>query len=301
MKQIPSFRKLLSAIILTGFIFLSSCKKDNNNNNANNPDPALSVDAVQSETNISSEFDDVFNIAMGVQSTDAGEDIGLGTGTGVVYRTANSASTDSASRCFTITVTPKILHQFPKTVTIDFGSGCLGKDKKSRSGKIITIFTGPMTVPGSKATTTFVNYQVDSFSVEGTHTVENTSTSNKTAWTVTVQNGKITNTQNGKWVSWNATRQYMQTEGNGTPLYPLDDVYEITGNSNGNNSNGNSWSTSIIQPIIRKSTCLWRVKGQIQFTRNSNANAAVLDYGDGSCDNQATITINGKTYTITLP
>lgn len=65
-------------------------------------------------------------------------------------------------------------------------------------------------------------------------------------------------------------------------------------------SDGNSWTAEIIQPIIRKFTCAWRVKGEITFTRNSNTKTAVLDYGDGSCDDQATVTVNGKTHTITL-
>lgn len=301
MKQILSLSKLPSAIICAAIIILSSCKKDNSNNNADNPDPGLSVDAAQSEASAASQFDDVFNISMSVQSSDAGEDIGLGTGTGIVYRTTNSTTTDSSNRCFTVNVVPKIADEFPKTVTIDFGSGCVGKDGKLRSGKMVSIFTGPMIVSGSKTSTTFINYKVDSFSIEGTHTIENTSTSNKRAWTVNVINGKITNTQSGKWIEWNATREHKQIQGNGTPFYSLDNVFEITGNSDGSNSNGNSWATLITQPLIRKFTCEWRLKGEIQFTRNSNANSAVLDYGDGSCDNKATVTVNGKTYNIKLP
>jgi hypothetical protein len=197
-------------------------------------------------------------------------------------------------------VVPKIAHEFPKTVTIDFGAGCMGKDGKMRSGKIVTIFTGPIFVPGSKTSTTFINYKVDSFEVEGTHTVENTSTSNNFAWEIKVIDGKISNTQNGNWTKWNSVRDYKQTQGNGTPFYALDNVFEITGNSQGSRSNGNSWTSVITQPVIRKTTCAWRVKGEITFTRNSNPNAAVLDYGDGTCDNKATVTINGVIYNITL-
>ncbi|MGH2648266.1 MAG: hypothetical protein ACRDE8_11890 [Ginsengibacter sp.] len=87
-------------------------------------------------------------------------------------------------------------------------------------------------------------------------------------------------------------------EGNGTPFYPLDDKFEITGNASGSNSNGNTWTSEIIDPLIKRFTCPWRVKGTVNITRG--ATMAVLDYGDGSCDNKTTITINGITDIITL-
>ncbi len=298
MKQIFLLPKWASVFFLAGLMSLASCKKDNNINNTDNPDPALSVDAAQSDVNAASQFEDVFNITMSVQSSDAGEDIGLGTGGNIIYRTDGTASPDP--RCFTVTVVPKIAHEFPKTVTWDFGSGCVGKDGKLRSGKIVTIFTGPMLVPGSKTSTSFINYNVDSFKIEGTHTIENKSTSNHFAWQVNILNGKITNTQSNKWVEWNSVRNHEQIKGNGSPFYSLDNVYQITGSSEGSKSNGNSWTSEITQPVIRKFTCAWRVKGEITFNRNSNTKTAVLDYGDGSCDDQATVTVNGKSHVITL-
>lgn len=299
MKTFFSVSKCVPALVFAGALAFSSCKKDNNLNNTDNPDPALSVEAAQNEATASSQFSDVFDITMGVQSSDAGEDIGLETNSDILFRTTGTTNTDSA-RCYTVTVVPKIAHQFPKTVTIDFGTGCVGKDGKMRSGKIVTIFTGPMKIPGSKTSTTFLNYNVDSFHVEGTYTIENSSTSNKQAWTVNVINGKITNTQTNKWVQWNATHEHKQIKGNGTPGYPSDNVYEITGNSQGSNSNGNSWTSEITEPVIKKFTCQWRVQGQITITRNAKR-TAILDYGDGTCDNKATVTVNGVTRIITLP
>jgi hypothetical protein len=238
---------------------------------------------------------------MGVQASDVGENIGLGTGSGIIYRTTNAdktKSTDSTARCFTVTVDPVTLHVFPKTVTIDFGSGCLGKDGKLRKGKIITTYTGPMFLAGSKATTTFDNYNVDSFHIEGTHEVENTSTSNAISWTVKITGGKITNTLNGKWRQWDAVRTHQQVQGNDTPYNLLDDVFQITGSATGSNSAGVSWTSTITDPLLRKFTCRWVGQGKIEITRNNNN--AVLDFGDGTCDNKVTITINGISYNISL-
>ena len=299
MKQIISISRWPTAFILGGLMFFASCKKDNSTQvNTPGQDSTSSVEVAQNEAGVSSQFDDVFDITMGVQASDAGEDIGLGTGTDIMYR---GQGTDSSTKCYTVTVVPDIPHQFPKTVTIDFGSGCLGKDGKLRSGKIVTIFTGPMKISGSKASATFINYTVDSFQVAGTYTVQNTSSSNKQAWTIAVIDGKISNTSSGRWVEWNATHERKLIKGNGTPDYNGDNVLQITGNSNGSNSNGRIWSSIITDPVIRKGGCKWRVKGQVQITRKSNTHIALLDYGDGTCDNIATITVNGVTRTITLP
>jgi len=260
-------------------------------------------DVSEMDASAETEFDDVFNITMDVKATDAGDDIGLGDGISGIYTPVHNPGTPirdnvDTGRCFTVTVVPNTPGVFPKTVTLDFGTGCLGHDGKLRKGKIITVYTGRMVVPGSKATTTFDNYYVDSFKIEGTHINENTSASNQQSWNVKVVNGKITNTVSGRWKLWNSNKTITQTEGNGTPLFPLDDVFKITGTASGSNSAGNTWTSAITDPLIKKFTCQWIVKGTVVITRN--AHVATLDYGNGNCDNQAVITVNGHTRIITL-
>ena len=98
---------------------------------------------------------------------------------------------DSVSRCFTVSAVPKIPHVFPKVVTVDFGATCRGKDGKLRKGKIVTIYTGAMLISGNTASVSFVDYYVDSFKIEGTDRIENTSASNTRAWTVKLLMGKL--------------------------------------------------------------------------------------------------------------
>ena len=155
-----------------------------------------------------------------------------------------------------------------------------------------------MHIPGSTATTTFEGYFVDSFQIEGKHLVQNTSSSNQREFTVKVEDGKITNVNSGKWVEWNKNRVHTQVEGNGTPFWPLDDVYNITGTSNGSNSNEKTWSTEITSPLVRKFICYWIVQGTMNIKVNDRE--GVLDFGDGECDNKATITVNGTVREITL-
>ena len=95
-----------------------------------------------------------------------------------------------------------------------------------------------------------------------------------------------------------------QTEGNGTPLYPLDDVFSIKGETNGTVKRDSvfyQWAARTLadNPLIKKWTCRWIVKGKVAI-RRSNSDVAILDYGTGNCDNKATITVNGAVYEITL-
>jgi hypothetical protein len=302
MKQFSNASNWLLAAGIAAVIVFSSCKKDNSlgevtDNSAE--ETTTTVAASQSDAETETLYDDVFNITGSMNMNEAGEELGLGDGLpGPFMRSSGERNIDSAQHCFTIRVVPNIPGVFPKTVTIDFGNGCLGRDGKLRKGKIVSIYTAPMRVPGSKVSTTFLGYHVDSFHIQGTHITENTSTSNLKGWKVTVLDGKVTNTNSNQWRSWNSLKQFTQIEGNGTPNFPLDDVLKITGGARGANSAGHTWGSTIVEPLIKKFTCRWIVKGTVKIVKN--AREALLNYGNGACDNQATITINGVTTTITL-
>lgn len=301
MKKISETSNWLLAAGIAAVICLGSCKKDNTLNDATPAaaeETTATMGATQSDAETESVYDDVFNINGSMNMNEAGEELGLGDGLPGPFMRNGGRETDSAQRCFTISVVPNIPGVFPKTVTIDFGTGCLGRDGKLRKGKIVSIYTAPMRIPGSKVSTTFVGYHVDSFHVQGTHITENTSTSNLKGWKVTVLDGKVTNTNSNKWRTWNSLKQFTQIEGNGTPNLPFDDVIKITGGARGSNSAGHTWGSTIVEPLIKKFTCRWIVKGTVKVVKDTKE--AILDYGNGNCDNQATITINGVTTTITL-
>ena len=86
------------------------------------------------------------------------------------------------------------------------------------------------------------------FRIEGTHITENTSTSNMQGWNIKVINGKITNTNTNRWKQWNSVKDVLQIAGNGTPNFPLDDVYRIQGSATGSNSGGHTWAVSNCRP-----------------------------------------------------
>lgn len=284
-------------------ILFSTCKKEDTNTSPQTDESASFIEASEQDADAQSHYDELFRITLGVQSADAGEDIGIGSGADIIYSAKTSApdnlrpETPDSARCFTVSVTPQTLHVFPKTVTLDFGTGCIGKDGKTRKGKIISVYTGPMFLSGSNVTTTLDNYQVDSFKIEGTQVIENNSTT-VIEWKTNVSGGKITNMNSGRWKAWEGSRTNKQIDGMSTPFILADDIYQITGNASGANSNNNAWTAEITVPLNWKFSCHWISKGTVHTTRN--ARSADLDYDDGACDNKAILTVDGISHHIIL-
>lgn len=291
MKTMPFFSKSIFAMLLATTVVFAACKKEA----VNQETELATLESTVNDTEADVAFDDVFNTSMGI-GAETGEDLGLTTGIGVFARVEGTVG-GRTQRCFTVTVAPQTPGVFPKTVTLDFKDGCLGPDGKLRKGKIITVYTGPMRIPGNKATTTFDNYKVDSMQVEGTHEVTNSSTSNNRVLSVRVIGAKLT-WDSGRWVRWGTTRTIAQVEGNGTPNFPLDDIFEITGAGRGENSRGISWAHEIAEPLVKRFACRWISKGIVRI--RYNAAVGSLNFGDGRCDNKATLTINGNSREITL-
>ncbi len=158
------------------------------------------------------------------------------------------------------------------------------------------------------ATTTFDGFYVDTIKVEGTHKIQNTSPSNLVRqFTVDVINAKLTK-PSGNFVEWNNHKVITQLEGLNTPFVPLDDIFKIEGSASGRVQRGRlivAWESNIIEPLFKRFNCRWIVKGKVRMIRsNSNANSpwtALLDFGNGDCNNRAVITINGIIHEITLP
>ena len=116
-------------------------------------------------------------------------------------------------------------------------------------------------------------------------------------FTIEVQ-GLITLAGNGATISWNASKEREWVEGSNT-WNRWDDVYHITGTANGVRVSGKSWTKEIIIPLRRELVCRFFVSGSVEIIPEGRP-ARLLDYGDGQCDNLATVTINGRTYTIHL-
>ncbi len=299
----------LATLAIAGSLIFTACQKSLSSTDNSTPttqDALVLQSSAAADDVTDNAFNDVFNNVMGVNA-DAGLGSGIGvflvaprkTGTGTTENQF-TAGTDSVSHCYTVTIDPAEPGVFPKTITIDFGTGCTGRDGHTRSGKITAIYTGRMKVAGSTATASFDGFYIDSVHVEGTLTIQNKSTSDSRIFTLGVTNGKLS-LPTGDYIEINRNHTWTQTGGSSTPDNPADDVYSITGSSSGTAQISiitAQWTTEITEPVIRKLSCPWRVQGQVTVTYNDKT--GVLDYGNGDCDNKATMTVGAKVYDITL-
>lgn len=297
-------------IALFASVLAVSCQKDQSGENLSpQEEEQASTVATESEAESEGSFDEVFDNVMGVNT-----EVGLG-GTGVF---SGRLSGDPLSggrmeevdsvKCFTVTVERlNAGAAFPVRIITDFGAaGCIGRDGRARYGKIVTTYTGRLTEPGRSATTTFDGYKVDSIAVSGTHTITNTGSATTRQFTVEISNAKLAR-PNGNYVQRSARRVITQTLGLASVLDPLDDVFTIEGSASGTVKRGSlavSWESTITEPLVKRFTCPWLVKGKVKvIRRNQSSNspwAGVLDYGSGTCDNRATLTVNGVVRQIIL-
>lgn len=189
----------------------------------------------------------------------------------------------------------------PHALIIDFGTeNCLCNDGRYRRGKIIVSFTGRYRHPGTVITHGFDGYYVDDNKVEGTKVVTNMgfNEANHMYYQIEVV-GVIFLANGGGTVSWNSSliREWVE----GLFTFTLwDDVYLISGTSSGIRANGETWQRTTITPLRKELGCRHFVSGILEITPGERP-VRVLDYGDGECDNIATVTINGQVFTIYLP
>jgi hypothetical protein len=302
----------LTQVAILSFFFVllivSSCAKETSQSGTDAQEEELSKAIGESDAEAQSTYNGLFDDVMGVNN-----EVGVA-GSGVSYGRLDTMT--PVARCFTVTITHPTANPFPVIVVMDFGNiGCSGPDGRVRRGKIITEYTNRLIYPGAIATTNFDRFYVDDIHVEGTHKITNISlipvppANLIMKYNVEVINGKLSK-PDGNYLEWKSNKTITQVEGSSTPFYPRDDAFETTGGASGLVKRSNllvRWESTITEPLLRRMTCQWIVKGRIRTVRanlpdpNNSRWVAVLDFGTGNCDNLATITINGVTRQITLP
>jgi hypothetical protein len=187
----------------------------------------------------------------------------------------------------------------PKVMTIDFGKACTGKDGKIRSGKIIVKSTSFENVKIERIKT-FENFVVDGKLIEGS--VSKTITIDRedhSRVAVIKENVTITFPDNGGKAQRKAelTREYqLNILGNNK-----DNVITSWGKVEFIRVSGLKVTKTITEadPLVFKVSCHRLVSGTVTFTTSDNRSWSV-DYGDGECDNLATVTNGDKTKVIHL-
>lgn len=270
----PLFAFALIPIIIGIALFNSSCRKsvrDEDNDTKAAQDFALADIA----------FNDVSNLLTEVMENESG-----------------LRATNLNLGCATITVDTLA---FPMTVNIDFGAAnCLGGDGRNRRGIINATFTGKYRDSLSVITITLSNYYLNDYKIEGTKVVTNKGhNSDGNLWyTVVITNAMIT-AADGTWnITFNSNRTREWIDGESTAILS-DDIYEISGTMDGVSRTGNHFIASTTTDVTVKLDCAWPVSGEIEV-QPDNVSPRYINFGSGSCDNKAIISVNGADYEILM-
>ncbi len=188
----------------------------------------------------------------------------------------------------------------PHTMIIDFGAAnCTAANGRMRRGVLHVTFTGPYHAPGTVITITPQDYYVDNNHVEGTKTVTNMGLNDDHLPYFTIVEDLTVTAGNGSWTATHhAERIRTWAQGSDTPD-PSDDAYVITGHGHGVNRHSHAYVMNIQEPLHVHAGCPFITQGVVAVTPE-NQPTRTLDYGDGSCDNTATVTVNGQSFTITI-
>ena len=274
----------LALVAIVSAAIFSSCKKkdedEKDNDTASAADQSLASTTVNDMTSISDEAGKNYNVSS--------------------FRTSEADGITSAP-CATVTCDTLAA---AKTITVNFGANnCLCNDGRYRKGVLVISFTGRYRDSLTLITVTPQGYYVNDNLVTGTKTIKNMGHNSVGHLVYEINaNIQIIKANNGGTISWQSTRQREWTAGENTFTWN-DDMYSITGNASGTTANGNSFTAVITTPLVRNMAFGCRrhfVSGVLEHTPGGKA-TRYINFGTGTCDDQATVTINGVVYTITLP
>lgn len=197
---------------------------------------------------------------------------------------------------------PDSTQAYPRHMIIDYGTyptnGCTDPtDGKIRYGKIRCTLSLPWDSVGSVITMSLDTFYVGQVQYEGTLTITRTGPN---SFHKVVTNGKCTkSTANANWtIMFDSDHDITFTSGSTNSSQTP--IVTITGTNHGTDRNGTEWTSNITSPITRDLSCSWIIGGTVELTP-SGKSVRTINFGDGTtCDNKATITIDGNTFEISM-
>lgn len=258
-----------------------SCRKKNNIPD----DPGFQSNAIEltaASSVAESLYDDVFN-QINIEAVNSN----------IAERLTN---TTGMQGCAVVTLSPADFTTFPKTMTLDYGSGC-SLEPVIRKGKLIVTLNGRLRSAGTTLSVVFENYIVNDFKLEGAFNLINNTTNNVLSFTSQTANGKLT--YPGGLISYthSGTHTYTQIGGSNTASY-FDDSWSVSGLGT-TSSPLESLAWNITTPLIKNIACGSIVSGIEEFKYNNNT-SGTLNFGDGNCDRLATLTIGAYSSVISF-
>jgi hypothetical protein len=181
----------------------------------------------------------------------------------------------------------------PPTYSFSFNScSAINADGVLRTGAIWVRFLGKPATAGSKTIIKLINYNVNGSITYSCDSIVVTTISNTFAtksFSISVVNGVCTGS------GWNikySANKTITLNTNSTFMLS-DDVTTVSGSANGTNRNGKNFSV-VSNNITKPASCKFITAGTVDVTPEGLSTRTV-DFGNGTCDDDATYTVNGQT------
>lgn len=186
---------------------------------------------------------------------------------------------------------------FPAILELDFGEGCNDNGDAMVAGKITAEFTGLLWKAGTTISLSFTDYYYAGYEVTGTYEIVNLgeNADGQLTYSATVA-GQLINPE-GKLFSYISSTTTTQTEGNDTNFFTnglsgiLDDVWSSTRDASLLTGDGVEILVGTPNAIQHPLTCVYPVSGTFSLDISEPATTGTIDFGDGSCDDKAVLTI----------
>lgn len=178
--------------------------------------------------------------------------------------------------------------------TIDFGTtGCAMPNGNVLKGSIVISGSTDFTAMSQTINYSFQDFYHNNKHVEGNRYVVRVLENGNGNPQSTIELDFIVTFPNGLIVTREGNRVWEWVAGIDTPFNPLDNEYLVTGEWT-TTFPDNTLTTEVTNALSVKASCAHIVEGILTFTDNNNT--LVLNYGNGECNNEIYISINGGSF-----
>ncbi|MEL7144981.1 MAG: hypothetical protein AAFO69_01330 [Bacteroidota bacterium] len=187
------------------------------------------------------------------------------------------------------------------TIEVVFDGSCEGPGGHVKSGKIIITYNDARYVPGAFRRVEFEDFYFDDVQVEGVRTITNVAETSEDAPTfnITLAGGRLTFAD-----GTSITRDADYTRTWERAANPFNDQVTLTGGASGVRRDGTEYTSEITSPLVFKRSCRMVGTARIPVSGTKeiawDGNLLETDFGDGTCDRLASVTLNGETTEVEL-
>ena len=187
-------------------------------------------------------------------------------------------------------------------IKVDYGAGCLCQDGRTRRGVVEVSYQGHLNQTGFRAAVRMQNFAADGTEMTGTWRLGRPRSDQ---FALTSQDMRFAN-GSGAPTEWSADLTRTRTQGATTPFDFNDDVFVYGGSTTATSNRGVAYVQRITasRPLEFISSCepagkLVPVRGESSFVSTGHT-TRVVDFGNGTCDRVASMSISERRYDVTF-